>query len=58
MDKYQTEAEQLAESFICGNISYVKAHCKDKGIFVNVLEVIKELYPKEEACFIRVIGKN
>lgn len=48
-------AQELAEGFINGNISWVKGHIKSVNQFVEVLEVIKENYPMEEDNFIRLM---
>lgn len=50
----QSRAQELAESFINGNLSYVKAQIKTKRMLLEVLEIVKNDY-NEEASFIRLM---
>lgn len=55
-NKESLNYEELAESFINGNISYVRDQLSTKQRFIEVLKIIKEYYPKEEESFIRLMN--
>jgi len=52
----ESKYQELAESFINGNISYVRGKVGNKYTFIGVLKIIKEYYPKEEESFIRLMS--
>ena len=49
-------AFEIAESFINGNISWVKARTKSKQSFLAVLKSMKEVCPDSVDSFIRICG--
>lgn len=49
-------AFEIAESFVNGNISWVKEQTKRKATFIAVLWVITEYYPNKVESFTRICG--
>lgn len=49
-------AYEIAESFINGNISWVKGKVKSKKAFVEVMQALKEIAPMDVDNFIRICG--
>ena len=52
-------SEEIAESFVNGNISWVREQIKNKrGAYVAVLDAMRELFPNEVPSFERLIGRK
>lgn len=52
----QERAQEIAESFVNGNISWVKERTKTKKSFLAVLAELKEIHPASVESFTRICG--
>lgn len=54
----RTRALEIAESWVNGNVSWVKARVKSITTFLQVLEALEEIHPESVESYRRICGKN
>ena len=50
------KVEEIAESFINGNISWVRSQVRNVAVYAKIIDWLEEYAPKEIESFRRLIG--